>query len=302
MADQPFRFLDLPVELRLWVYERLSLEIKHHPIIVPQEAGSLASGVELTAIRRVFPFAILSTCRAIRNEAEELVRLRGRDLVLNAPPRIIATLFPDNQMMNLDHLYLFMKVITIQADWVSQGGMYAGIGPQTIKASTYLNQNKIFPPQRGPDKGDVSLSAAPPLRSHADSMLKWINQAAIQLRVNTRLVQVVFVQRVTGSGRPCPHFPIGIVTHLAGIRRSDGSDGYFACAGFLTAEGWFWEHGSCRVPEQYLGLPQTSTMTCLAQMDERTWTDEWLETACGREHSINAYTGTATLPQALEYH
>jgi hypothetical protein len=132
MSEQPFRFLDLPIELRFCVYEFLSLEIKHHTFRFPLSG----SNVQLTAVKRSFPLAILGTCRTIRTEAEDIVG-RGRNLVLNAPPRIIANFSLGQRDVQI--LHLITQAIALQLEYVSQHGMDTVISPATADVSAALS-------------------------------------------------------------------------------------------------------------------------------------------------------------------
>jgi hypothetical protein len=67
-----FRFLDLPKEIRLMVYERLPRKVSHHAFTGPFESSNWSS-IHLVYV--TLPgVVILATCRQIRNEAETILR------------------------------------------------------------------------------------------------------------------------------------------------------------------------------------------------------------------------------------
>jgi hypothetical protein len=97
--EQPFRFLDLPTELRLMVYEYLPIKLTHHKIKVRQPSrlynGTLMDDGDedpessLEVIRKTIPgLAILASCRRIASEAGRILYPKLR-VIRDSPKQII---------------------------------------------------------------------------------------------------------------------------------------------------------------------------------------------------------------------
>jgi hypothetical protein len=89
---KPFRFMDLPIDIRLMVYERLPRIIRHTPSRQTQnlEDGDITTGLRaLILITRHVPTAILATCRTIHAEANGIVMRLLRTFILEQEPRLI---------------------------------------------------------------------------------------------------------------------------------------------------------------------------------------------------------------------
>lgn len=99
-SDAPLRFLDLPSELRLMIYERLPIIITHRRI-KPPDVDSHGPGADVDVAHRVLPGVILlATCRTIRAEAKDIINTK-LDRIRAEPIRILAapsfsTFFADN--------------------------------------------------------------------------------------------------------------------------------------------------------------------------------------------------------------
>jgi hypothetical protein len=78
---QAFRFMDLPKEIRLMVYEQLPRQIKHTEI--------RCDGYQIIVITKHLPTAILHTSRTIRDEALAIVTNLIRTFVQESQPRMI---------------------------------------------------------------------------------------------------------------------------------------------------------------------------------------------------------------------
>lgn len=91
--SRPFRFLDLPAELRLMVYELLPNRTIRTRYVKHSSDGTPESS--FTIISYVPPTAILTTCKTVHNEAAAVIRKTTQQLlpggVIEQPPFVAGT-------------------------------------------------------------------------------------------------------------------------------------------------------------------------------------------------------------------
>jgi hypothetical protein len=84
-SPQPFRLLDLPAELRVMVYERVTPTTHQHVLAGPGPNGDPSYSV---LVRQGLPTALLQTCRQIEHEAKSSFD-KKYDEILKEPVRFV---------------------------------------------------------------------------------------------------------------------------------------------------------------------------------------------------------------------
>jgi hypothetical protein len=89
--DQPFRFLDLPPELRLMVYKEIDPHTRHYRLKDPafQPNSDDIPPSYITLVTKSLPVALLATCRLINAEAAPILAPKLKKLRKEAPHFIV---------------------------------------------------------------------------------------------------------------------------------------------------------------------------------------------------------------------
>jgi hypothetical protein len=88
MGPHRSRFLELPSEIRLMIYERLPRTVKHHRVNFNTEKCDI-EGWSLVFITRSVPMSILATCRSINSEARAVVSNLAVSFVSTGTPKML---------------------------------------------------------------------------------------------------------------------------------------------------------------------------------------------------------------------
>ncbi|PVI03128.1 hypothetical protein DM02DRAFT_726758 [Periconia macrospinosa] len=86
-APQPFRFLDLPKELRLLIYEALPVTTHHVPI--PGTKVQCKETALYSCVVKTIPLSILGTCTIVKEEALPIVTEKLEQLCARPPQMIL---------------------------------------------------------------------------------------------------------------------------------------------------------------------------------------------------------------------
>ncbi|KAF2650800.1 hypothetical protein K491DRAFT_682715 [Lophiostoma macrostomum CBS 122681] len=267
MADQPFRFLDLPPELRLMVYERLPRKIKHRRIT------EKTNNDYVILIDKSIPTSILATCKQIYDEAIHIVSEAIRDFILYSPPKLICS-FPSDD----SHKKFFKRLL----DAIVQCKRPLGWFPYASVIDTLIPYDHLY-------ETDTPGSTASKI------ILRWAKKAAahqlpLSSPVTQRTVHVVG-QDYYGLDKDLP--VQGRAQFLRWLRKA-GQSGMFrtfgdiACAGYQWGwtsgagqEGWISGLGYREVTPKPINFHPTPFMFGIVEaepkMNEEVWFEQWAD-------------------------
>lgn len=258
---KPFRFLDLPKELRLLVYENLPRSIKHHQTRHPDEPSH-----RMTFILKSVPVAILSTCTLVYHEARPVLQATTNAFIRDIPPRIIDGISGRGEGRMLDALVrAIMKQMGALRDYE------LGQGPCLSLSQLFEGRLRNF-----------LLS-----KRNSRYLVKFVHQAGHYLRyssmpngpIGLRVMELVkYTSTLSGIGR---HWALGADLYALNSRLNP--DGVaLVCAGVLpagVAETTTRASGDVLVP-QHVNF-QAYGLECYVpssrQMEESDWVEGWLE-------------------------
>lgn len=109
----PFRFLDLPLDVRLMIYEWLPLKTIHKKFNVPLVGKQAICNPEFTLAICSAPVAILATSKQVHNEAKRIIEAKKR--VLKERPSNIQLFIKDLEWANENRTEAIFHIIRVLA-------------------------------------------------------------------------------------------------------------------------------------------------------------------------------------------
>lgn len=127
-----FRFLDVPKEVRLLIYERLPSFIRRQQMYIYSRYEKQPNQT-LTVILRTMPMAILSSYTQMKGKASALMQNIARDFIILQPPRLI---FEAHEHFNPYFHFWIVDTISEQAYRRVLGGVRHTLG-RTANGRSY---------------------------------------------------------------------------------------------------------------------------------------------------------------------
>jgi hypothetical protein len=96
--ESPFRFMDLPLEIRLMVYERIPIHIKPHQFTnTTVSRNGATNSYSFAVIAKSVELPILTACRQVHTEASLILQRKMAD-ILSTPPRLVIDILQSNKL------------------------------------------------------------------------------------------------------------------------------------------------------------------------------------------------------------
>ncbi|KAF2114371.1 hypothetical protein BDV96DRAFT_600350 [Lophiotrema nucula] len=184
-----FRFLNLPINVRLIIYKHLPREITHR--LVRVQSGRDAPRFHgVTLIMRSTHTAILRTCKLINGEATPIVHNTIQDFILNKPPQLAA----DNHHTNNYSVEMILECVGQEFVGLRAQVLGFQVGTTTIqRVVKYLTNyhdgsydnvsgfmNKALK-ESGTNLASTNATLKAMINENMDVMHRFIHKSAIQL-------------------------------------------------------------------------------------------------------------------------
>lgn len=198
---QPFRFLDLPKELRLMVYERLPRSIRPKTFNFEAEYYRDPVPTDMTVICRNIDTSILATCKQIHYEAKGIFRRVVTDFILSSPIRIVVRSEPGFDWQ-LDSL---LEMI------VRRAFRMRGADPRWLFTTDMDDISELLWMSDHSEKNGYWREAG---KVRSSPLFVWVSQAAQQILHGSGQVHVA----ISTNMDPSPHCERIAMRDLVGLR------------------------------------------------------------------------------------
>ncbi|KAF2028983.1 hypothetical protein EK21DRAFT_90201 [Setomelanomma holmii] len=223
LTFQTFRFLDLPAEIRCMIYERISIDTKHHILTKAESdiahptwpnSGKTADASSITLLRKSLSVAILRTCRRIWQEATPVLSRILAALALQ-PIHFLVDYSALRALVTVGSplLHCFGSVPPLWKFW---GQTDTSTEDFVRSCSLFMAHKRRLHDRHGTD---VIITIT---EKHQYLGPSFVQMAFSQIRNRAHTLklcfEIVYRDDLTGPGRPPGSFPSTAVVKTVGLR------------------------------------------------------------------------------------